>query len=365
MERTTRADSGRGRVPGLAVRRSSRGETTYWLRWRRNGRMESMTFKDVGLAAARLLAKDALNLVTHGGDPRPKKAAAGRSLGRCAVLWLRSREAKTWKPRTLAEMRGLVRRNVLPGFRRRNPNEVERGEVWKSLRDLANRAPVTANRAFAAWRMLYRWLHEIDQEYLGVKVDPTAGLKRPGGAEKPRDRTYSDAEIKKVLAATKGTELGDLVDLLVQTGTRDAETRAMRWEHVDLDRKLWTVPGDLTKNGKPHEVPLSSGAVAVFSRRDRTRFLDGRVFPFTRPQKAIAAASKALGFDLRLHDLRRTVGDRLRQEYGEATMHAALGHADARLTATYGPSPRLRSLADALEWWSGEVARIRGAVVAS
>jgi integrase len=80
----------------------------------------------------------------------------------------------------------------------------------------------------------------------------------------------------------------------------------------------------------------------------------------------IAAASEALGFSLRLHDIRRSVGDRLRQEHGEAMMHAALGHADARLTATYGPSPRLSALAAALEWWSEYVSQLsRGATTIS
>ena len=37
----------------------------------------------------------------------------------------------------------------------------------------------------------------------------------------------------------------------------------MTWAEVDLVRRLWTLPGTRTKNGKPHVVQLSDLAVAV------------------------------------------------------------------------------------------------------
>jgi integrase len=127
-------------------------------------------------------------------------------------------------------------------------------------------------------------------------------------------------------------------------------------------RTTWTIRAETTKRRRGRVVPLSSGAVAVLRRRDPGRHADARVFPFVHASKPLRAIGEAAGLKapLRLHDIRRTVGDRIRGEFGEATMHGILGHADAALTRTYGPSPRLEAQRQALEWWSGELGTIAG-----
>jgi integrase len=49
-------------------------------------------------------------------------------------------------------------------------------------------------------------------------------------------------------------------DIIGQKG-RDEDRPPMRWEHVDLEAQLWTIPG--TKTGGQHRVPLSDAAVQV------------------------------------------------------------------------------------------------------
>ncbi len=41
------------------------------------------------------------------------------------------------------------------------------------------------------------------------------------------------------------------------TGWRKGEVRAMTWDMVDMDRKVLTIPGSHTKNGKPKPFPLA------------------------------------------------------------------------------------------------------------
>jgi integrase len=359
--RTTRADRGRGRVPGLALREMPDGSTVFWFRFRLHGRALSWSFKAPTLSEARRVAEDARVKVSRGEDPRPPRALARRlTLGRLAALWLRSREAKRWRPATLRSMRSAVALHVLPGFRTRDPNQVARAELWRKLRELADRAPTMANRSLTTWRMLYRWARAVEQEDLGVTTDPTADLRRPGGPERPRDRVLSDDELRRTMATCAG-DLRDLVDMVLHCGTRIAETLAARWPDVDLDRATWTIPAEHSKSRRARTVPLSTGALDVLRRRDPSRYLDPRVFPRVFPGKLVDAASARLGWRLRFHDLRRTCADRIRQHFDEATMHGVLGHTDALLTRTYGPSPRTDALRAALQWWSDELARISGA----
>ena len=48
---------------------------------------------------------------------------------------------------------------------------------------------------------------------------------------------------------------------------RDGAPRsaAMSWSEVDLDRALWSLPGERTKNDRPHVVPLSTAALEVIA----------------------------------------------------------------------------------------------------
>ena len=59
-------------------------------------------------------------------------------------------------------------------------------------------------------------------------------------------------------------ELGALaLRFVILTAARTGEVRGMTWDEVDMDAKLWTVPGERMKAGEEHVVPLSKAALAI------------------------------------------------------------------------------------------------------
>ena len=67
--------------------------------------------------------------------------------------------------------------------------------------------------------------------------------------------------------------------LLLLTGQRRGEVAGMTWGELDLDKAVWSMPASRTKNGLPHDVPLSQQAVALLRsvpRRDGRALLFGR-----------------------------------------------------------------------------------------
>ncbi len=44
--------------------------------------------------------------------------------------------------------------------------------------------------------------------------------------------------------------------MLALTGGRRSEVAGMAWSEIDLDKALWSLPGERTKNDRPHTVPL-------------------------------------------------------------------------------------------------------------
>lgn len=168
----------------------------------------------------------------------------------------------------------------------------------------------SARHAFAAVRKLFNWM--VDQGV--IETSPCAGLKAPGKAGS-RDRVLTDDELKAIwISADKiGRPFGPVVQLLMLTAQRRGEVVAMAWDEIDQGKAIWTIPGERTKNGKSHAVPLTASALKILSAIPRTK--SPYVFPARgKPDQPYAGYSKGKReldagaglHDWTLHDLRRT-----------------------------------------------------------
>ncbi|KTR84408.1 integrase [Novosphingobium barchaimii] len=55
------------------------------------------------------------------------------------------------------------------------------------------------------------------------------------------------------------------LEFIILTAARSGEVRGMKWQEIDLDAKVWTVPAERMKAGVEHQVPLSDPALAVLA----------------------------------------------------------------------------------------------------
>jgi integrase len=165
---------------------------------------------------------------------------------------------------------------------------------------MARRVQAYVNRFFA-------WCVERDL----LKTDLTTGMPRVGNG-KSRDRVLSDAELKKVWAATDSIGLlGIVTRLLILTGARREEMTQLRWSEVEGD--TITLKGDRTKNGKPHIIPLSLPARELLANMHRIGNCDcvftlngtKPIASWSQPKLKLDAVSGVTGW--RIHDLRRTM----------------------------------------------------------
>jgi integrase len=68
------------------------------------------------------------------------------------------------------------------------------------------------------------------------------------------------------------------LEFTVLTCARTAETLGAVWDEIDLDEKVWIVPGSRIKAGKEHKVPLSKATMAVLHKvREITEKIGGPV----------------------------------------------------------------------------------------
>lgn len=138
-----------------------------------------------------------------------------------------------------------------------------------------------AERVFSDLRQLFDFA--IKRDY--IETDPTARIeKHKIGGSVERDRVLSEAELIEFFKRlpTSGLAATSQNALLIQlaTITRIGEVLGARWEHVDFERRLWTLPE--TKNGKRHTVHLNEMALRTFEALRQHGELTAWVFPNSR-----------------------------------------------------------------------------------
>jgi integrase len=73
----------------------------------------------------------------------------------------------------------------------------------------------------------------------------------PDGLDPESARGALDGELERVVAASSSALLPAIIWLAVETAMRRGEIVSLRWEHVDLKRRVAHLPA--TKNGAPPE----------------------------------------------------------------------------------------------------------------
>jgi integrase len=80
------------------------------------------------------------------------------------------------------------------------------------------------------------------------------------------------------------------------------EAESIRWEQIDFDSNVITLPGAQTKSGKPRTIPMSAELATMLQTRKRV----GNPFPSPNIRKAWDKARKEAKLpDLLFHDMRR------------------------------------------------------------
>ena len=176
--------------------------------------------------------------------------------------------------------------------------------------DIGKVHPTTANRVVAMASSLFGFATE---RKLFRGKNPAQGIQK--FPETKRDRFLQADELPsffKSLDEVPNDTLRDFFLIALLTGGRRSNVQAMRWDEIHVARAEWKIP--TTKNGEPQTVTLTSEVLAILDIR---RGCDPVwVFPGTgatghlvEPKKAWAKVlERAEIDDLRIHDLRRTLG---------------------------------------------------------
>ncbi len=330
---------------GFGVRVFPTGAKSFVLSYRtRDNRKRMMALGKFGvltLDEARKRAKRALVEALGGADPLEARQAArrGDTVRDLAAVYLErhaKKHKKSWK-----EDERRCGQYVLPALGSMKIEAVKRSVVAKLHAEIGDTKPYEANRVLALVKGLFSKAAEWGLVEEGA---PNPAARIQAFREKSRDRWVTPAELPRLVEAIDAETspyIRAAFKLYLLTGLRRSELLGLRWKDVDFARCELRLED--TKNGRAHVVPLSTAAMEIV--RELPRGIgSAHLFPGSVPGKPMANVTRAwerirqrAGLpDVRLHDLRRTVGSWLAT--GGASLPLigkVLNHSNVATTAVY------------------------------
>jgi integrase len=309
------------RMPGFGVRIYPSGVKSFVLSYRCQGRKRLMALGRYGiltLEMARDKARQALVDSNGGCDPLDQRAKRnhGETIADLAETYI-ERHAKVHKRTWIADQRA-INKYILPAWATKQVQDLERSDVARLHHDVGRTYPVTANRLLeliSKMCELARIWGFVDE----TAINPVRRITR--FREEKRERFITPQELPRLAEAIDNEPnlfARYALWMFLFTGLRKSELLGAQWNQIDWDAEEITIED--TKNGRPLHLPLSSAAIQLLRQvprdADNPFIFPGRedgqhLVNIDKAWRRIRKAAKLE--DVRLHDLRRTVGSWLAQ----------------------------------------------------
>jgi integrase len=364
---------------GLRLRVRPDGSRTWIFRYRLNGKEMSAglgAYPTVTLQIARAKAQDARALADNGQNISAAKkvaratrsAKSGNTFGVIAREWLEHNKAD-WSSTHHERNEGLVRRYLLPDLAKLPIESIEERylfTVLKKVYDQGTKVSSMRTRTIAAQIFSYaRATHRATN-------NPARDMSDNPYFKKPPVKHYEalpQEQVPLLMAALNKSLSQQKLDfktvcalkLAVFTGLRDNSIRGAKWNEIDLEKRLWTVPASRMKSGKEFKLPLPRQAIEVFKTIEPLTFRDptSYVFPSSgkygfMAENTLRLALHRLGFKVTVHGMRSLITNVLNEKgFNRDAIERQLDHQEPNRTrASYLRSDFMEERTKIMQWFA-------------
>jgi integrase len=365
---------------GLYLQVSDGGAKSWIYRFMLDGRPREMglgPLNVISLAEARKRAAECRRMRHDGIDPiearraqrDQKKLEAARSMtfDVCAEAYIEAHKPSWKNGKHAQQWRGSLRNYASPVFGSSPVQAIDLALVMKALEPIWKAKSETASRlrgrieAVLDWATVRgyrkgenpaRWRGHLDK-----LLPARAKIQK---VEHHPALPYS--EIGSFMEKIRGQDgiAARALEFLILTAGRTGEIIGARWDEIDLEDKIWVVPGARMKAAREHRVPLSGAALAITKLMNEIRESDF-VFPGGRKGKplsnmAMLAVLKRMGrVDLTAHGFRSTFRDWAaeRTNFPREVVEMALAHTiENKVEAAYRRGDLFQKRRQLMEVWA-------------
>lgn len=349
-------------TPGFGVRVTAAGARAWVAERRVNGKTVRRTLGKVegrsaiSADAARKLMVDVSSELQRGIDraqeQRAERVERNRVDAEIALTFedaldqyvkgkRRGKDGLSLKARTVADYRAMVAQGgtsksgsaladgELYALAHKPVARITADDVRAAYRSASARGARRATYAMQVLRAVLNWHgvkvpgNPLGKDVAGkdrIVLGKTAGDPHPIPPEKLR--AWWDAA-----TAATSREAADLYRLMLLTGARGGEVKAITMRDVDLEGGRIVLRD--TKNRTDHTLLLSTQAAAIVGHHAAGKRPGSKLFSVGDPRKTLTAINTAAGTDITGHDLRATFASVAEELVSAYALKRMLNHADA------------------------------------
>lgn len=258
---------------GLYLRMHPAGSKSWFFIYVRDGKRRELGLGGVAgtapisLTQARRKAGLLRAQLAEGLDPHTERATRSSveiTFRKVAERFIADRD--DWKPHTRKEWERHLFEHA-SALADRPIDAVTTDLVEDALRPIWEKRPATGQRVRAKIESVLDYA-SVKKMRTGDNPARWSGhlehvLTRTGRVTGANHRALSYSNAPEFLASLGEESVERLIRFIILTAVRSGEARLADWQEFDLEKKLWTIPGERTKTGRELIVPLSDQAIAA------------------------------------------------------------------------------------------------------
>ncbi|MGR5354224.1 integrase domain-containing protein [Vibrio sp. DNB22_19_2] len=364
---------------GLQLRVLQSGSKQWQLNYYRptSGKRANLSlgkFPDVSLVQARKASLNAKELIAQGIDPQEERKRQRQSYKEIhehtflnvTTKWFEIKKDSV-TPDYASDIWRSLELHIFPHISDTPVKSITAPEIIELLK------PIEAKGSLETVKRLAQRLNEVMNFATNcglIQANPLTGIK--AAFKKPKKENMAalkPAELPELMAAIANASIKRttrcLLEWQLHTMTRPSEASGAKWEEIDMETKVWTIPAERMKKRRDHRIPLSEQMIEVL---DVIKPISGHrefIFPSDRdPKKPCNSqtanmALKRMGFAGRLvsHGLRSLASTTLNEQgFDRDLIEAALAHVDDnQVRSAYNRTDYLERRRPMMCWWSGYI----------
>jgi integrase len=286
---------------GLHLRIESPGVATFVFQYSYNGKKRRMTLGTYGrrpdgmpLVDARSAIAEARALVKSGKDPLAEKNRAQRSefktVDDLAQDWLKDNAKRLKYPGIphriyTQEIKPIIGGLLIEGI---GGLDIRKILMFVKSRKKEER-PTIANDTLGFLKQLFD--HGITLSVTDKNPATSFKVKHAGGTERSRDRAASMEEWKTIFSVMRHNQAHFCrenylaIAMILVLGVRKGEMISLRWDEIDLNKKVWFLTKEKAKNNHAIDIPLPPLVIEWLKELKTRAYTSEYVFPSRRASK--------------------------------------------------------------------------------
>ncbi|EJH63374.1 MULTISPECIES: integrase domain-containing protein [Vibrio] len=364
---------------GLKLRVLPSGSKQWQLNYYRptNGKRANLNlgrYPDVSLVQARKSALEARELIAQEIDPQEHKeqklqehkAIHEHTFLNVSKEWFEIKKHDV-TPDYAADIWRSIELHIFPSLADTPVKQIAAPQVIALLK------PIEAKGSLETVKRLVQRLNEV-MNYAAncglIQANPLTGIraafKRP---KKENMAALAPTELPELMGAIANASIKRttrcLIEWQLHTMTRPSEAAGARWDEIEWEEKIWTIPAERMKKRREHRIPLTEQMLALLEVIKPISGHREYIFPSDRdPKKPCNSqtanmALKRMGFAGRLvsHGLRSLASTTLNEQgFDRDLIEASLAHVDDnQVRSAYNRTDYLERRRPMMSWWSGHI----------